>query len=465
MKAHFILYPLLFILLQSCLSEQQQPESAPLQLSAPGLKASSVFLTQDEKDNPVVSWVELDTAGTKHFYFAHWNEATQAFDAGMPIPILTIANTHEEGMPKLAFKGDGTIIATYETTVASEKSHFGLSDILYLVSNDKGKTWTAPQSIQAHPEAGSRSFGSILRLDDGEIGISWLDTDPNEVGRPVKFARSNAHNSFEPAVLLESAACQCCRTAIASDGEGHVQVVFRDLLPGSVRDIAMSNSDDYGRSFDRAIPFSNDQWAVDGCPHAGPSVASKDGKTYVAWYTGARREGVFYAELAKNKLQFKQQLYPDARFIQLALTPNGTPVLAYQANYEEAGNIYSKIIVAKRSKEGFLERAVSAAKTRPSYPVLQAIDDERMLVAWSDQQQVYYRVVQLRSVTEQTQATEDLAIATSEKRLFPELDVTTDPVCGMSVNAETVADTTLSQGKVVGFCSAACKDRFLKEIK
>ena len=464
MKTSFLILPILFLFIQGCMPNRQETPKNPIQLSSAGNKASSLFLTQDEQNRPVISWVELDSTGSKHFNFAYWDQTKQAFGRAIKFPLPDIANTHEEGMPKLAFKGDGTIIATYETTVPSDKSRFGLSDILYVVSSDHGKTWSDPQPIQTQVALGSRSFGSILRLADGEVGISWLDTDPDpkQVGRPVKFARSNAANSFDTAVLLDAAACQCCRTAISADESGHVGVVFRDLLPGSVRDIAISNSSDNGHSFDRAIPFSNDQWVVDGCPHAGPSVVSKAGKTYVTWYTGASsNEGVFYATLENNKMRDKQRLNADARFVQIALTPSGVPLIAYQASYEANAKVYSKLVLAKSTKTGFLEQIISPANAHASYPMLTAIDDEQVLVAWSDQQQIYYRVVSLREVTEPAKATEASSSAGSaEKTLFPELDVTTDPVCGMTVNAETVADTTLAEGKVLGFCSAACKERF-----
>jgi YHS domain-containing protein len=36
----------------------------------------------------------------------------------------------------------------------------------------------------------------------------------------------------------------------------------------------------------------------------------------------------------------------------------------------------------------------------------------------------------------------------------------TDPVCGMMVGRQNVADKSEYQGKTYYFCSSACKDRF-----
>lgn len=39
---------------------------------------------------------------------------------------------------------------------------------------------------------------------------------------------------------------------------------------------------------------------------------------------------------------------------------------------------------------------------------------------------------------------------------------TTDPVCGMDIDS-TSTETAEYEGKTYGFCSASCKDDFLKE--
>src|SRR5690606_18828615 len=104
----------------------------PKLLSDTQNKASCVFLTTDEKDHPAISWTETDRAGNKHFYFSYWNMESRTFAPPRAIPIEQHASIHEEGMPKIAIRGDGTVFATYETNVPSAKSRFGLSDIRYV---------------------------------------------------------------------------------------------------------------------------------------------------------------------------------------------------------------------------------------------------------------------------------------------------------------------------------------------
>ncbi|MGF7231782.1 sialidase family protein, partial [Arachidicoccus sp.] len=341
MQKIFILFIALLMIFQSCSSNKGDINTVqnPVLLSDTSTKASCVFLSGDERNNPVVSWIQIDSAGIKSFYFANWDPKTRAFSAAVPVPTPSNTSVHEEGMPKIAIKGKDTIVAIFETSVPMKNSRFGLSDIHYIMSFDNGKRWTEPKSIQSDTSrTGSRSFGDMVRLSNGAIGVTWLGTDPNNVNhaRPVYFARTNGNEGFGKAILIEHAGCQCCRTALSSDEKGNISVVFRDLLPGSVRDISISSSADDGQSFSKSVPFSNDHWVIDGCPHDGPSVVSKDAKSYVAWFTGAQNAGVFYAELDKNNhMVAKRLLDPNGRFVQLCLTPDGTRIVAYNVEYQQ----------------------------------------------------------------------------------------------------------------------------------
>ncbi len=455
-------------MLSSCSdSKYSSAEPSPVLLSDTNNKASCVFLAKDEKNNPVVSWTETDSTGNKHFYFSNWDVKSGKFTPGMAIPVEPNTSIHEEGMPKIAVKGDGTIVAIYETSVPSAKSRFGLSDIQYIMSFDKGKTWTDHRSIQTGaPHNGSRSFGNMIRLDDGEIGIAWLDTDPDDAnsGRPVKFARTNGKEGFGDAILIEPFACQCCRTALSSDGQGNIRVVFRDLLSGSVRDISVSSSADNGRTFSKAVPFSNDHWVIDGCPHNGPSVVSQNEATYVTWFTGSSRKGVFYAALDKNNnMILKRQLAPNGRFVQLCLMPNGTRIAAYNASYREGDTMYSKIVLNKIEGSAFLEKEITLPRVHASYPVIQVAGKENVVIAWTDNDKVYYTQLNTNTITEVTKEAIAEAFPGKERPVFPALQIAKDPVCGMKIDEQMTGDTTLFQGKIMGFCSHGCKEIFLKD--
>src|SRR5690606_1520842 len=49
----------------------------------------------------------------------------------------------------------------------------------------------------------------------------------------------------------------------------------------------------------------DDGWRIDGCPHAGPSLAvSADGRLHAAWYTGAPDRPGIYHVTADDDLRF-----------------------------------------------------------------------------------------------------------------------------------------------------------------
>lgn len=404
MKNIFVFISIILITLHSCnTSEKKENDNATL-LSDPQYAASSAFLTSDENNIPMISWIEMDSSDNKNFYFAKWDKDAQNFSSRKTIPIEQNASIHAEGMPKFAVKGDGTIVAIYETSIPSETSRFGLSDIKFVSSTDEGNTWTKPQSIQSDGlQIGSRSFSGILRLDDGEVGVSWLGTNPDKKieGRPVKFAKTNSENSFEKEILIDSTACECCRTALSSNGQGEVSLVYRDLLPGSVRDISISHSKNNGKDFAEPVAFSRDGWVIDGCPHNGPAVVSHQEKTFVTWFTAADKKGVFYAELDNNnQITSKIQLSQHGNFAQLALMPDESKVIVYDEDYEDEGTKYNKIIVNKVRQNEVFEKAISAPHTYGTHPAIQVATEHDVIIAWEDKNKIYCRLVKTNSIQE-----------------------------------------------------------------
>lgn len=416
---NIISYSIILLMVTALLTAcQNKPKSheegnAPFLLSDSTLHASCVYLSRDEWGLPIVSWVETDSKEKIHFFFARFDTTKGQFLAPISIPIEQNASIHEEGMPKIAVKPDGTIIATYETSTPYKGSKWGLGDIRFVRSSDNGKTWTKPQSVapQDLKHGLSASFSSLTTLADGEVGISWLgeSTTDSIMARPLYFAKTHGAAGFGEKVLITRYACQCCRTAVSSDKKGNISIAFRDILPGSIRDISVSVSSDNGKSFSGATSFSHDHWVVDGCPHAGPSVASRNGNTYVVWYTGAsNKSGVYYAALdSNNEIMNKRFLNPNSRFIQLTLEPNGSRIIAHDENYRIGDSLYSRIVVNKVNEEGFFRKRISPQRSHASYPVVVPLGNEKVLVAWTDQDnaQVYYKVVKTSEILQPLQET------------------------------------------------------------
>lgn len=280
-------------------------------ISSMGNQAESVFLTHDQQRNPVVVWTErVDKKLTLNFSASNKNGS---FSRTVSLPLTDEVATHAEGMPKVAFKKDGTIIAAYEKKTPSKENKYAGS-IYYRESRDGGATWTDERFIHSDTVSGrSRSYFDIEQLPDGEIGASWLDIklDNNTGGRSVRFAKTNGASGFGNEILVDSSACQCCRIDVYTDIAGRINVAYRGLMLGKmgqpVRDMMIAISDNNGESFGTPTHISRDNWNIDGCPHTGPSLCSSKGGMYSMWYTEGNGMGIYYCFKDKSDSTFGQR--------------------------------------------------------------------------------------------------------------------------------------------------------------
>ncbi|GAB3705549.1 hypothetical protein GCM10027592_38140 [Spirosoma flavus] len=261
-------------------------------------------LTTDAAGNPLLSWVETDSEKGGSFYYAVSTDDGQTFGEKIRVKAPSNLSAHAEGMPKIAVKADGTLLAVFEVPRPTEASRFA-GDLLYTMSTDEGKTWMEPKPIHQDATPGkSHSFSDVIRLPNGEIGAVWLDEKlPNREGRPVVFAQTSKGKGFGAAVQVDDNACQCCRTNLFIDSQKRIHITYRDLLPSgkagvvASRDISTSVSTNGGQTFSKPNVVFADNWQVNACPHAGPSVATLNNNVVMTWFSG--KEGAAGIRLAQ----------------------------------------------------------------------------------------------------------------------------------------------------------------------
>lgn len=329
--------------------------------------AESVYLTHDERGNPVVVWTERRDDDLALF-FATSTDDGQTFREKIAIPLSADVATHPEGMPKVAFRRDGTIVAAYEKKAPTTENKYA-SAVCYVMSNDRGMTWTRENFIHSDTVPGkSRSYFDIERLPDGEIGASWLDVtlDAETRGRSVLFARTSPSGIFGNEVLIDSSACQCCRIDVYTDATDNIFVAYRGLMSGpvgkQVRDMMIATSTDHGKTFSSPFRVSVDNWNIDGCPHTGPSLCSNKAGLISLWYTEGSGTGIYYAQKANDDKDFapRQLVSGNGHHPQLCAKDDRTAML-WEENIEYDGQ--KKTVVRYRiAKEG------SEAETRTLTP-------------------------------------------------------------------------------------------------
>ena len=163
-------------------------------------------------------------------------------------------------------------------------------------SMDGGRTWTDPWKPHTDETRTEHGFVSKFALDDGGIGLVWLD-GRNSVdvdgskGIPGAMAlryRSLDQDGIPGAEsLIDGRVCDCCQTDAAVSNSGPV-VVYRDRSREEVRDVYVTRLVD-GR-WTEGTPVHRDGWVIPACPVNGPAVTARKNEVAVAWYTGAGDE-------------------------------------------------------------------------------------------------------------------------------------------------------------------------------
>ncbi len=328
--------------------------------------------TTDHRGNPVLSWVEKD--GEKAlFYFAISENGGQTFGKKIKINAPTELTVHAEGMPRVAFKADGSIWATFEIKNPTKDAPRA-SDLMYVTSTDNGNTWSPPKAIHKDTTPGKgHSFSDMVRLPNGQLGFVWLDEKMGKYeGRSVKFTQTLPNGGFSEEVVVDSNACQCCRTVLFVDADKNIHLSYRDLLADDTRDMSHAVSTDGGKTFTQPQLVYKDRWKINACPHTGPSMAQAGNDFFVTWFSGkseTHEAGVRIVKLGEEKL-FSSHLTVRAKHPQIA-NFNSNIAVVWDESVEKGGEYFTKIalrIIDQNGKE--TTTFLTADHENASYPVL-----------------------------------------------------------------------------------------------
>jgi hypothetical protein len=162
------------------------------------------------------------------------------------------------------------------------------------------------------------------------------------------------------------------------------------VAPGNVRDVVVATSRDKGQTWTSAKEVHADNFIIDGCPHAGPSMLTDSaGRVHIAWWTGAKdHEGVYYARSDDGvhfgpAIPLSTELMPRAAHVQLALGANQT----IAAVWDDAGGTRTLPRVMLRiSRDGGTSFgdtiSVSEDDAAGMFPVL-TLSSDTLTIAWT----------------------------------------------------------------------------------
>ena len=262
-------------------------------------------------------------------------------------------------------------------------------DIRARFYSQRKATWTEARTIHTDGISAEHGFVSMLPLNDGTTLISWLD------GRKIMHSEPPGAMTLRAGIFDKSGAnvseweldhrvCDCCQTSSAMTEQGPI-IVYRDRSQEEVRDIYATRLLDGVWTSPEAI-FS-DNWQVAGCPVNGPSVAARNKRVAVAWFSAK-------GDLPKIQLVLSTDsgLSFSAPIVVASLNTNGRVdttildsdniVVSWMDTSGEA-----KIMLSRYDLNGghlsTTQVAVSSASRRSGFPIIDAVGNS-VYVTWTD---------------------------------------------------------------------------------
>jgi hypothetical protein len=248
-----------------------------------------------------------------------------------------VQDTNENSPLVLASRDES---ALYLIWIGADRRH-RLANRLRFARVDLATLRVSPAiTINDDPVRATHSFHRAASGPNGEVHVVWLDRRHNDRGGPKDYPGGGDHGgspetesalytsvskdegrTFAKNRRIASAACACCRPAIAATSRGLV-AAWRGVEPGDVRDILLSRSED-GVVWSSPRVAWRDGWVIGGCPHAGPALITRYGTMYLAWLTGASgRPELFLATSRDHGTTFASR-----RQVSGEIDSSGSPLL------------------------------------------------------------------------------------------------------------------------------------------
>jgi hypothetical protein len=269
--------------------------------SSPGAAQANLVRTPDGR--LLLSWISSVPGRRKALQFDAWGDDGRWQGAPRTIVVGDSLVASWANPPQIAATADGALWVQW-LQKAGEGAHLMLSR-----SADGGFNWSAPMQIDDDIPDAELGFAALWPASRSSIGLLWLESSASGAGVPGTAAHAthampapHDHASGERPTTLHAAifddalrrgagqdvidtmACDCCRTAVAPTASGAL-LVYRDRTAAEIRDIAAVRFD--GARWSAPIPVHADGWKMTGCPVNGPSVATDGDTAIVAWYTAA----------------------------------------------------------------------------------------------------------------------------------------------------------------------------------
>ncbi|MYM22605.1 exo-alpha-sialidase [Duganella sp. FT135W] len=242
--------------------------------------------------------------GADHLVLEHSADSGETWSAKVSINAESVVASGDE-RPRINFGAKGEIYITYSRPLSKAYT----SEVRFMRSENGGHSFSEPVTVHKDMNVITHGFASTVVDAKGYIYVTWIDKrdqqEAKEAGHPYAGAAQyyavslDGGRSFQGDYKIADHSCECCRSSLALNSEGHAVLLWRHVFQPNIRDHAFTMLTPGGKpqTIERA---TFDNWAIDACPHQGPALAyGDDGRRHQTWFTGGEDGGgLYYASQA-----------------------------------------------------------------------------------------------------------------------------------------------------------------------
>jgi hypothetical protein len=283
----------IYALLSGCATSFPTPENAvftPQKIAVNLADVRSFDIYKDDNTfHALASGLkfEKDTAQTIVYLHSDDNGKTWSSPIEIPFPFSPALASRGNDV-QLAASGEN-LIAAWQTQ--GEIPNYGALVSMY--SHDAGKTWQVGKN-PAVDNAGDQSHVDLIADKKGNFHAVWL-ADPEENGyQSLRYTRSiDDGENWQTPVKLDDSSCSCCWNTLKISPDNQLHVLYRDMNP---RDMTLLSSNNDGTTWQRKKTVGEFNWHFDGCPHVGGGIAfDEKNDFYASVWTGDSSKSGLYA--------------------------------------------------------------------------------------------------------------------------------------------------------------------------
>ena len=259
--------------------------------------------------------------------------------------------------------------ANYTVVVAMNKP----GDIhAYSLEHSKNM-WTKRVKVNDVPRIAKEGLSSVASDQLDNFYVTWLDLRQDNRNKIYASRSAQGGEHWQENVLVyrspDSSVCECCRPAIAVNGD-KVFIMFRNWLNGS-RDMNVAESGDQSVHFNQPVKLGDGTWKLKGCPMDGGGITVyKNGEVMTTW----RREDTVFINVVN---QSEQKLGSGKQ----------SDITSYGNNYGVTWVDENQIYFSSS------KQPMASVLGKGSFPTIVALNNMEYLIAWESESKIMSLVV------------------------------------------------------------------------